>query len=389
MISVQYILFQMCYWMLYCVGYSYVTLFLLGAGFKPGTIGLITAGFGTLAAILQPNLGRWADQNKKFGWKPLILVMSALCFVDMICLNVIQERSVQGILFGLFLTLLSCMLPFTNSANFYYESRGISVKFGFARGLGSLFYAILSYLIGVLTANGDTSYVPKCGVVVSICLFLVTLSFPYGDQFEDKHRVIEEIQENVSQKTNFLKKYPKFCMTLLGFVLFLLFHNIANTYLLQMIERVGGNSKDFGAAIALSAVLELPAMFGFVVLKKKFSMHFLLSFSAFSFAVKSIFYVFSGNVMMIYVTQIFQATAFALFIPASVYFADLVMEKEDKIKGQAWVTSSITVGAVLGNLIGGFWIDRFGVESMLVMTASVAVTGAFVVLFCTREKREE
>ncbi len=93
--------------------------------------------------------------------------------------------------------------------------------------------------------------------------------------------------------------------------------------------------------------------------------------------------------MMIYVTQIFQATAFALFIPASVYFADQVMEKEDKIKGQAWVTSSITVGAVLGNLIGGFWIDRFGVESMLVMTASVAVTGAFVVLFCTREKREE
>lgn len=393
MISFQYILFQISYWMLYCVGYTYVTLYLLGVGFTAGNVGLITAGFGTLAAILQPNLGRLADRYDRFGWKPQILVMSGLAILDMTGLLLINEKMIQGILFGFFLMLLSCMLPFTNSANFYYESRGFSMRFGIARGLGSLLYAVISYIIGLLTADGDIVYVAVSGVIVAALLFAITLSFPYGKKFEQMNPVKEIREKNdkrSSDSTGFLQKYPRFCVTLLGFILFLIFHNIANTYLLQMIERVGGTSEDYGAAIAFSAVLELPAMFGFALLRKKFSMHTLLTFSAFCFALKAFFYLISGSVAMIYVTQIFQAGAFALFIPASVYFADQMMEQEDKVKGQAWVTSSITVGAVLGNLIGGFWIDSLGVESLLIFLTIVAVSGAVVVLFCTKEpKRTE
>lgn len=51
--------------MFYCVGYSYVTLYLTGSGFSAAEIGMITALFGAMAALLQPLVGKLADR----GWQ--------------------------------------------------------------------------------------------------------------------------------------------------------------------------------------------------------------------------------------------------------------------------------------------------------------------------------
>lgn len=390
----QYSMLQITYWMLYCVGYSYVTLYLLHQDFSAGQIGIITAVFGALAALIQPIIGRLADQGGKSGWKPQTLIMYFLIFLCMTGLLLIPVKLLQGILYGCFLMLLSCIMPMINSANFYYESHGIPMHFGISRGLGSLFYAVISFLIGKMTTNGNVSMIVVCGMIISGTCFLLTMTFPYGtridtlvnssatDHLEEDKPSVSTTLDQTSQ--SFLRKYPLFCLTLIGFILFLLFHNIANTYLLQMIESVGGTSEDYGTAIALSAVLELPAMFGFVYLHRKFSMHTLLSVCGFAFALKSISYVFASNVGMMYATQLFQAFSFALFIPASVYFAETTMAPEDKVKGQSMVTCSITVAAVLGNLIGGLWIDQFGVRSMMFMTVASAVCGSVIVFLVTR-----
>lgn len=47
-------------------------------------------------------------------------------------------------------------------------------------------------------------------------------------------------------------------------------HNLINTYLINIIEKAGGNSSDMGISLSIAAALELPAMAGFSFLVKKF-----------------------------------------------------------------------------------------------------------------------
>ena len=85
--------------------------------------------------------------------------------------------------------------------------------------------------------------------------------------------------------------------------------------------------------------------------------------------------------MWIYVTEITQLFSFALFLSASVYYTNEIMVEKDKVKGQAYLTCSGTIGAMLGSFLGGWLIEHFGVETMMwVGVALSAVGSVYVVL---------
>ena len=147
-VNARYRLLQGGYWMLFCAGYGYVTVFLLAEGFSAGAIGVITALFGIFAAVLQPWLGRLADRGGRLGWKPLLLVLAALGLGDAVLLCLRPPQAVTGVLFGALLMLISAMMPLVNAASFHYRSQGKPVDFGSARGVGSLCYAVLSLVLG-------------------------------------------------------------------------------------------------------------------------------------------------------------------------------------------------------------------------------------------------
>ena len=61
----KYRMLQACYWMLYCIGYGYVTYFLTQYNYTTGEIGILTAVFGVLAAVIQTRLGSIADKSRR------------------------------------------------------------------------------------------------------------------------------------------------------------------------------------------------------------------------------------------------------------------------------------------------------------------------------------
>lgn len=77
--------------------------------------------------------------------------------------------------------------------------------------------------------------------------------------------------------------------------------------------------------------------------------------------------------------------SFAIYIPASVYYANQVMDENNKVRGQAMVTMAYTVGGVFGNLIGGRLIDRYDVHVMLVVGTVCAAVGTIFFFFGTRK----
>ena len=268
------------------------------------------------------------------------------------------------------------MLDYTvKSATGAFEgvgAEGVEAVFGTMLSNPAEMIACLAVVVvfgAVVTSFGLQKGIERASKVLMSLLFVLLMpckpapAKPKAEPKADKRR-------------GFLVRYPAFCVMLGASTLMLAFHNITNTYLIQILGAVGGDSADLGVAIALAAVMELPVMFGFSRIARRWSAGSLLTIAGMAFVAKGVWYLMAGSVWGILAAQILQMFSFALFASASVYYAEESMEEQDKVTGQACMSCTITAGAVLGNLVGGWVLDACGVGILLAVALGMAVTGA-------------
>ena len=382
-LQLEYCCLQGFYWMLYCVAIGYLNSYLTGVGLRPGAVGIITATCGVLATLVQPVLGKLADRDQRYGWKIQLQVSLLLCLGCYFVLKLCKDPMVSGLVSGVILLLLYVMMPFVSGAGFYYEKMGITINFGTARGFGSLFYSVASYLLGFWVADFGVGCISTAGILVVLCFFVTATVMPYqttGAAFQAEEQAEGKPNRDKEKTLDFFKEYPRFTGMLVGFVFLMVFHAMTNTYMLQIVENVGGGTAEMGVVLALAGFLELPVMFAFSWLVKKVSSYRLLLLAGIGFAGKSILYITATTVFMIYAAQLLQIISYALFAAVSVYYANEVMDEKNKLRGQALVGSSITIGAVLGNLLGGALAQGFGIQMTLIAGVAAAVMGTVVIL---------
>jgi len=377
-LQLEYCCLQGFYWMLYCVGVGYLNAYLTEIGLLPGAVGVISAVFGALATLVQPFLGKLADRSQRYGWKMQLQVWLALCAGCYLLLKLFRDPVISGIVCGMILLILNVMMPFVSGVGFYYEKAGVEINFGAARGFGSLFYSVISYLLGFWVADYGVASISTAGLLVTLCFFVTVCVMPYlGIGAVNGQE--DPCPEEESWGT-FFRTYPRFTGMLIGFVLLLLFHSMTNTYMLQIVEAVGGGTAEMGIVLAVAGVLELPVMFAFSFLVKRISSYHLLLLAGIGFIGKSILYLTAGSVLMIYAAQSLQLISYALFASVSVYYANEVMDQRNKLRGQALVGSAVTIGSVIGNLMGGMMIQRFGIHMLLAAGTAATVIGTAVVI---------
>ena len=182
-----------------------------------------------------------------------------------------------------------------------------------------------------------------------------------------------------------LRRRPFRALLAAGTLLFFS-HSFLSGYMLQIVQNVGGGSGDMGMLTGWVAVLELPTMFLFERLLRRFSCGGLLRFAAVFFAVKNLSALAAGSVGGLYAAMGFQLISYALFIPASVRFAGQLSDPGGANRAQAYVTTATTFGSVCASGFGGLLIDALGVRAALAVTAGSACLGALVMVLGLREK---
>ena len=118
------------------------------------------------------------------------------------------------------------------------------------------------------------------------------------------------------------------------------------------------------------------ALIGLIL--KKLSAKKLLIISGAAFFVKILILVFATGMAHMYISQSFQILAYAVFIPAGAYYVSTTMEELDQVKGQAFITSAITIGGVFSNFISGYILDHFSIRVMLTVGSIICGVGVIV-----------
>jgi MFS transporter, PPP family, 3-phenylpropionic acid transporter len=392
-ITARYAVIQGMYWMSFSVILSFSSVYLLSKNFSNTQIGLVIGVSCTVSAILQPLVAGFADKAKNIS---LSRIISSFSFIILLLGSFLliskSKMMLLALLYGMIIIFLQVLNPLVNSLGMECINHGSNLNFGIARGIGSLSYAVISYCVGILLAVYGTVMIPVLIVCIYAIFFFTVYNFRNSKAASGEKplnlpgQTLEVTLKNQHKKElPFLLRYNRFGILLFGSTLVFVSHNMLNNFLFQIIVSKGGGSTEMGVTMALAAICELPTMFFFISMVKRLRSDIWLKISGIFFMLKAFGTFFVYNVYGMYLIQVLQMFGFALFSVASVYYVNRIMKERDRIKGQAFMTMTNTLGSVLGSLLGGIFIDNIGISVMLIFSIAAAGVGMIIMWFSTKK----
>ena len=376
------------YFALHCVVLSYVTYYLGSIGFSDLFISIVVGCAAMIGGFLQIAAGRIVDRIPKWNWKKVLLVLGSVELALALSRIFIDNSTWQWIAYGLIIILQMIMLPMVNLSSFDYSSKGMKVNFGVVRGIGSASFAVCSYIVGKLADVFGSGSILEITAVITAAYLISVLIMPNPGMSAQKEISNDKTKVSI---LSLIGKYKPFFVMVTGLTLMLFFHNMINTFIIRIVETVGGDSKSLGLALGLGAFAELPLLFFYSKISgfRKNSSGLLLIIACAVFLIRSVLYFFTSSEMMIYINQLLQGASFGLMVAAKSTYSDECMKPEDKAVGQSFMTLTDAVGMVAGTFIGGILLSKGGVKLMLIGGIVCAALGTVIALIAVAMDRRK
>ena len=163
---------------------------------------------------------------------------------------------------------------------------------------------------------------------------------------------------------------------LAGVALLFFTHNLVNNYLINVVRNVHGDTSDMGLISGFTAVMEIPMMFLYDRLLRRFSCASTVRFASSMFVLKALAIALAPSMGGLYAANVLQLVSFAMITPAMVQYVILNIDPKDSAKGQALAFGMVTLGNILSSAIGGPLYDALPVRSVLLVGTAAALAGA-------------
>ena len=388
----RYTLINMTYFVAFCTIHALAAVYLLANGFSNTEVGILLALANIVSAICQPYFASIIDKPGPLTNRRFIIISVMIILAGSVILMLGVNKAVIFVIYALIYMVQFAYQPVMTALCFEYQKAGCDIYYGLARGLGSASFAVTSAFIGSAVQKKGVDILLVVNIISMILSAIVVFTFKKP---ETAHEADKESKESKSGSdsqavahnniASFIKTYPAFSLFLIGTICFFFAHNMINDFMIQIIRSLGGNETQLGYANFLQAILELPVMavIGFIL--KKITSDRLLIISGTAFFVKILILIFATNMAMMYISQSCQLFAYAVFIPASAYYVSSTMNELDQVKGQAFVTSAITIGGVFSNLLSGVILDHMGIKTMLITGTSVCAIGVIIAVYAMKK----
>lgn len=383
-LNIYYSFLQIAYWVTSAVVFCFTTVFLQFRGYSNYEIGIVFAVGNIIGFVSQPLIAGYIDRSDRRTLLRCIRITAVLAVLLMLAVYFLPSGSIS--LIGVYALLVAgntLLNPLCISLSFYIESWGCGINFSRARALGSLSFAVCNVILGMLVQRVSENAVPTAFILFSSLLGLATLLFVPVDR---AHRIAapERRMQSASEKPSglleFTRENKRFMLFLLGTATLYFTHGMIGNFMIEFIRSIGGGSEDMGNVLAFMTVVEVPVMLLFGRLTQRFKCSSLLRFAVIMFTVKELMIYLASSLPALYAAEALQAFSFALFVPASVRYVDEVIAKHNAVKGQAFVTSMMTLGSIFASYIGGLLLDTSTPGFTLLVGVIVSAVGTLIML---------
>ncbi len=373
---------QCLYWVNYAIVSGNASVYLRSQGLPDTVIGAVIAVAGLGSALMQPRAAAMAQRDRTHGLHRVALSLLAVFCLSAAGVMLLFGRSpaATAVAWCLCVLMIQSLLPLINSL-----AVTTGVPFGGPRAAGSVGYAVIILAMGQAVPRIGTYILPGSMLIVFLIEMILILYYPHPEPLP----VPSQQEDWKASGGPFLRRHPELALLAAGSVGLYMSHAVVNTFAIQIVNAKGGGEAEMGIGSAIAALVELPVMFGFFRINRRFSTRSLMAVSGVFFTLKSLFTLLSPSITAYYLTQLLQMPAFALSAVASVQYITETIPPEDTVKGQSWYTMSITVGTVIGAQLGGLICNLWGADAMMTVTTILAALGSAVVIAAMRGKKAQ
>lgn len=370
-INVAYALLQAFYWCAYCSYFSYLAAYLLDRGYPQATVALAITMLAAIGAVVPFLSGYVVDFRipiRGFVAGVMVLAVPAafllrfsvgsipLAFLSIACLGVL-ERSQSSVI---------------DSWAGKLHARGHALRYGPTRAVASLGFALTAFLLGRLFARVGLDalfFVHAAFAALAVAAALWLPGVPVASTSDDGHLPLRAA-------AGLLVRTPRFRI-LVASILLASFGTVGNvTFLPLLIQRLGGTSADLGACLALMAGSETVLLLLYPRLSRRTSAERLLYVAFFFQALRVLSAALSPSLPVLLATQVLQAFAFGLYLPALLQYIGQI--SEPRMLSTA-TTLAIAlgdgVGGLLGSAAGSAVVAASGIRAAYFVFAGVTTAG--------------
>ena len=182
---------------------TFASVFLLSRGFTNTQIGYVISAGSLISVLIQSSVGAYADRQKNCILHKLIISISLIVILfSGILLAPGLPFFLMAALFAVICASTQILIPLTNALGMFFHDRGLPVNYGFARGIGSLCYAVVAVILGRLVEWFSEDSIIVVQIVLSSCLVLSAATFHYPGISEKN--TVPDRRESTGE---FLKKH--------------------------------------------------------------------------------------------------------------------------------------------------------------------------------------
>lgn len=378
--TVKFSLVQGGYWMGYCIAISYAAVYLRTLGCSNARIGVVLAVGNTLSFLLGSGLAAHVDRRPR---RSLLRVLCALLALQLVCLGVLILTPDRG---AAATVAFAGYIAFSISVNAMelklcvdLNHAGVPTDFGTSRGVGALAYVLLATFLGTFVGMFSAAILPWIGAAIALLQLALSISLwrelPRADA-DGRPRAAQT--EGALPMGRFLRSNGRFVLFLFGTGLVFMGHNSINSYLINIVDAFGGDTRQLGYLQGFSAAVEVPVMilFGRFAARRRNADWVRLSLVF--FVLKSAAIAAARSMVAVYLAFLLQPMSYALFAVAVVPYVDETVAYRDSAKGQSLTSGMYIVGLVLSGLVTGRLLDAHSVPVTFWICAAVTAVGAAV-----------
>jgi len=373
---------------------AFASIFLLDKGLSNSTIGIILAISNVSSIGIQTFFANFTDKHESVRLQDMLTGLLAVVIIASALLIFVPSPWIFLLAVIIAYSFAKSSTPFVNSLAFVYEEQDIKIKYGIARGFGSLAYALLTLLLGFVIEETTPNILPLFYMGIAALYILVIRSYRMPEQPQ-----LSELEDGADEQTeeadapqkrsvpvseqslfDFLNKYRNLVYIIVGLAFVLFSQTMVSTFFINIVTPLGGDSSSVGLAIFVAAAVEFPVMMNFDWSAKKRTPAFWLKLSAIFYVAKLALLFFATNLFMVYASQFLQLGSYALAYPAVVQYIKKSVDKEDLFKGQSLFTIGTTVSGVFASFLGGMLLDYTDVSGMVFVALAATVIGSTIII---------
>ena len=368
--TLHYALIQGLYWAIFCLMVGFASVFLLHRGFTNGQIGLILAMSYLLSAVSQPLIGALFSRRGIRLNRGIACAYLPVAALSLAVFLLPLGRGPLAVMLAIMFTIQSMMQPSVNTLHQSFETDGVQVNFGLARGVGSAAYALSSFGMGRLLARFSPSILPGAyGAAVAALILALLCARTAGPAARTG------LDARGASYADMLREHPSLALFLAGVGCMFLTYSFIDNFLVQIILSIGGQSGDLGTAITISAMTELPAMLIF----SRFSRHGngvrLFKISIWFWLAKDILTFVAPNPGVLFAVQLLNFASCAVYVPGMMDYMRHVLPESQLLRGVTMAGTATTLGSLMATMLGGWLIDGVGVRRALLVVQFFAAGG--------------